>query len=1031
MSEESDNRRLELAELNRRATNGEDVFVTASKLDSSLKKNTAFIKKIKLSINNDQYKTILKDISTLSLEKYLSEIITSVFEGLLKVNKNEDILAAMEIVSALHQRFTTRFSPYLLSNLLNAISNPVRSQGALNDKDKLKDDQLRVSRQKILIKLITEFYIIEVFQTLQDSEKELLNDSYLKKIPKNSSESLILVVLKDLLNFELKLGNSLPIVQTFLKRFNHLIYKSNDLLPEKVLTIIKQILDIYIAACFETMAQLNSRAIKLSDRNKKASIRTGKILEDIVEELDGVTLLVTKFSSHTQYISQVMGVEMPTLNLFEAKVDQDDSTVEVVKNKSLNEDELHGIWENVAEKHFYTKIPTLAELLGENLDVAQSIDGEKVGEFLVKMDNVNDDTLENLVVEFHKLNMRNKASLNRLLRYFTESNNLSKLKYFSKFLKINEEPLADIISQLIETLDSGFRAQIYHSRLSFKNIFFFVEFIKFRMIPTHVIFHKIRNMTMNIAATNNIDILAVFYEQCGRFLLHDSEYGELMRDMVELLRDKSKDSKLNINQKLAVKSMLIVVDPVVTKINKIQENKIIYTPRQKFVIRVLRLDLNPRTESAVLNLIRRTDILTAPDLNSVVLDCFAHPELLNYDNIPNLASILKQSSKISKVILIKTIDTIIEGIKRGLELNDYRLNRVRMSHGKYLAELYNLQLLNFKFLNDLLYKILCFGHPENQPHPYNEVENDLPDNYFRIQLCCLILTNINSPCKEKDSRSDSSSAHKNVSIDIELLETFFVFFQYYIHCKHKPIPVEIQFKIDDLFTKFEGQADVERLPTLRDAVGKLQKVIAEKGINQNSYSDDDDDDEDEDDDDFGDEVIDEDDDDDDDDDLDDDLDEDEGDDDDEEDGDDGEDDDLSDDSDEESELVRNHKENQLEVEQERIRQTEEKKFAEDMDREIQRMVYESYEGNKSLPSIVPRSRSNLVLPLTTQLLAKSDSPLNPNKMAFKLLTKKGKKSDVKQFDLPTDTKFAKISMKEKEDQKQYRERIMNSVLNMD
>ena len=104
MSEELDARRRELLDLNTRAWDGEDVFKTSSKLDSSLKKNTTFIKKIR-TISSDQYQNILKDITTVSLEKYLSEIILSISAGLLKISKGDDILAAMEIVSALHQDF--------------------------------------------------------------------------------------------------------------------------------------------------------------------------------------------------------------------------------------------------------------------------------------------------------------------------------------------------------------------------------------------------------------------------------------------------------------------------------------------------------------------------------------------------------------------------------------------------------------------------------------------------------------------------------------------------------------------------------------------------------------------------------------------------------------------------------------------------------------------------------------------------------------------------------------------------------------
>ena len=64
--------------------------------------------------------SLLKDLSEASLEKYLSEIIVTVTECLLNVlNKNDDVIAAVEIISGLHQRFNGQFtSPLLRTPLL-------------------------------------------------------------------------------------------------------------------------------------------------------------------------------------------------------------------------------------------------------------------------------------------------------------------------------------------------------------------------------------------------------------------------------------------------------------------------------------------------------------------------------------------------------------------------------------------------------------------------------------------------------------------------------------------------------------------------------------------------------------------------------------------------------------------------------------------------------------------------------------------------------------------------------------------------
>ena len=66
-------------------------------LDSNIKKNTAFIKKCKTSLAADSTQQLLNDIKKLSLEKYISEIVGAVLEGMLKCKSTTDISACVEV----------------------------------------------------------------------------------------------------------------------------------------------------------------------------------------------------------------------------------------------------------------------------------------------------------------------------------------------------------------------------------------------------------------------------------------------------------------------------------------------------------------------------------------------------------------------------------------------------------------------------------------------------------------------------------------------------------------------------------------------------------------------------------------------------------------------------------------------------------------------------------------------------------------------------------------------------------------------
>jgi regulator of nonsense transcripts 2 len=66
-------------------------------LDSNIKKNTAFIKKCKTSLQADYQTQLLNDINKLSLEKYISEIVGAVIDGMAKCKTSSDVTSCVEV----------------------------------------------------------------------------------------------------------------------------------------------------------------------------------------------------------------------------------------------------------------------------------------------------------------------------------------------------------------------------------------------------------------------------------------------------------------------------------------------------------------------------------------------------------------------------------------------------------------------------------------------------------------------------------------------------------------------------------------------------------------------------------------------------------------------------------------------------------------------------------------------------------------------------------------------------------------------
>ncbi|KAF8477425.1 armadillo-type protein [Kalaharituber pfeilii] len=249
-------RKRELAELNRRAWEGQNnVFKTQLPLDSSLKKNTAVIKRLRGQLTSEALPTILRELATTSLEKYLSEVIAAVAEGLQKVKTTPDIAAAVETVSVLHQRFQHQFTPHLTYALAKGLATPRADVlKTLTPEQREREEKDRLSRQRVLLRVAVELWLVEVVRTLDDaiSVDEALSkqgtgsksasvsaSATASALPRRrdkqdgESEPFPLEVLKDLLGRDKEYAN-LPLVVLFVKNFSY------DLLGVKPRNIVRK-----------------------------------------------------------------------------------------------------------------------------------------------------------------------------------------------------------------------------------------------------------------------------------------------------------------------------------------------------------------------------------------------------------------------------------------------------------------------------------------------------------------------------------------------------------------------------------------------------------------------------------------------------------------------------------------------------------------------------------------------------------------------------------------------------------------------
>lgn len=976
-------RREELAKQNAAAWDDLDPEA-ATGYDSSFKKNTAFIKKVKTAINEAQYKLLVRDIATLSLEKYLPEIIPAVFEGLCKISKPEDVAAALEVATALHARFKSEFSSGLLGLIFSGI-DPATATPV---------------RQRNLLRLMMEFHLIGLFRTVGGTTKDALPDRVAKRYAEIKDEDAVVIAAKEVLSYDVSLEGTLSVATGFLRRYG------DQLTPK-----LKGLFVEYAHASFKVLQTVAADTEKLTKANKKRALRIGRILEKENAELEEQQQLYEKFHKACEYFAEVLHLEMPALATPAADV-ATESSVELVRTT----EDVDMVWESAAERDFYTKIPTPEALPAAETQLEEDAASRMTG-LLAKLSVAGDEDVPQLVAEFN-LGLNNKASRQRIRRLCTESTNFSNFRIVAKFLKMNEQSLGPTINEIIVALDDKLRGQISHDKLNFRSVYFFVELVKFKLIPTHVVFHKIRRLILNIKNMHNTDILAVFFEQCGRFLLHDTDYRPFMVEMLDLLQSEQKNKNLTIHDKLSIRTLMMMIDPPEVKVERKRK---ILPPGERFLLHVFHTELSSSPQSATLvgSILTQCNWSSNPVAYTTLERVFSRPQDVNFDVIHNLAVVLQRYVKHDRQLLVRVVDTTVENIIRGLEIDDYKIKRDRLCDVLYLGELWNCGLVTSKLVVTMLFTIITFGHPNNQPLPGISSGFDDSLNYFRLHLCVALM--------------------RRIASTFVFPKKYFALLEYYCHCKDRPLPLELEQNLQQLYTA----QSVNRCNSLAEAMAQLKLVIEEEAKPQLNVStevssgtlketsndtnvgededvdllagipseddDDDTDDDDEEDDDEDDEEEEED--------------EDveaqaelesngEEDEDDEAEGDEelslGEDElsESSEESDSESSSDNENFENDL--------------VAAELDREYLRIVVDAY--NKTKANSNRAIKLNVPIPRTNVLAGAPSRPVG-------LITRKGKNVDVRAINI-TDNRGFDRSKKEDE-AKRHREKIMNLVLNME
>uniref|UniRef100_V5GUK9 MIF4G domain-containing protein n=2 Tax=Kalmanozyma brasiliensis (strain GHG001) TaxID=1365824 RepID=V5GUK9_KALBG len=853
-------------------------------LDSNLKKNTAFVKRVKQSIGQDARDQLLKDLPLLNLEKYLQELTQAVPEGLSRCVNAKDCFAATEILSAFHIRFGGQaFSSPLTTALEQALAPASKAlyQNATPEQ-KERDEAARIARQKPLLRATAELALVEAVGHSQDNNGASWLYNLLKNLlatdKEHSNVPLLIAVLKGLGQSILPSSKPHDADSVLSERAGSALTLAdavdvNGIEQADLSTapLVSSDWQARFSKLFETYFQTLARRIvkehqRLQDQDRKnheAYIRSGEIFEDRQQNYERMTKSFERVRDWGKVLSELLSVPMPELdsaasnsNAVGLGVNLDSKSAFERADEEFAADQ--SPWEDQDSQKFYEDILDLGDVIPPTIlaqttgiAITSSASGDKAnGEeaaadssnaresatalssprldseapeeamnagpaaqlatLMAKLpDMTNRGMIDSAAVDFAFI--ATKPARRKLVKHLASipRNRIDLAPYYARLAAVLTRYMPDVGSSLTAMLEDEFRylqrkKSVDLAETRTKNARFIAELTKFKVTPTHAIFHCLKTCLEDFSGPN-IDVLASLLEGCGRYLLRTEETSTHMRNMLEMLRRKRAATNLDSRQLLMLNNAYYQCNPPKRKAieQKVRE------PMELYIRHLIYHVLQKKTVDAVVVHFRKLpwDDTAA---HGWLKDAFTRAWRIRYSNIYLLAILTFELDRFHPAFAVEIIDQVLENIRIGMEENIFKHNQRRVATICYLGELYNYRLINSGIIFEQLWSLATFGHPNGRPWPGQVAPLDAPDDYFRIRLICTLLDTCGA-C------FDRGSLRKK-------LDDFLVFLNVYVLCKEQPLPMDVDFMLTETLETL--RPDWKFKQVFGEAAAALEEVMA-------------------------------------------------------------------------------------------------------------------------------------------------------------------------------------------------------------
>ncbi|ELW64977.1 Regulator of nonsense transcripts 2 [Tupaia chinensis] len=331
--------RKELRSKNQNAPDNRPEENFFSRLDSSLKKNTAFVKKLK-TITEQQRDSLSHDFNGLNLSKYIAEAVASIVEAKLKIS---DVNCAVHLCSLFHQRYAD-----FASSLLQVWKKhfEARKEEKTPNITKLRTD----------LRFIAELTIVGIF-----TDKEGLSLIYeqLKNIINADRESHthVSVVISFCRHCGDDIAGLVPRkVKSAAEKFNLSFPPSEIISPEKQQPF-QNLLKEYFTSLTKHLKRDHRELQNTERQNRRILHSKGELSEDRHKQYEEFAMSYQKLLANSQSLADLLDENMPDLPQDKPTPEEHGPGIDIFTPGKPGEYDLEGgIWEDEDARNFYENL---------------------------------------------------------------------------------------------------------------------------------------------------------------------------------------------------------------------------------------------------------------------------------------------------------------------------------------------------------------------------------------------------------------------------------------------------------------------------------------------------------------------------------------------------------------------------------------------------------------------------------------------------------------------------------------------------